>query len=215
MDVLLRVPGGSPVLDIAVLPERNLLACALANGGVTVHACDSGELLSDAWRPLAFDGSKAYSGERARSIAFVPTKVGGSHCVVVGGSGGAMHARYLANLTDDQSEVYSASRPGGLQLLPSHGGSIVALAPLGGGASAGLFISGAHDGTLRVWDLAGTLDTGDTGPVCLYGLGGYKVWLGSVCCDGERLVSDGRDNCLLVHDFTSEAIAEWRDPRDE
>ena len=184
MDVHLRVPGGSPVLDIAVLPERNLLACALANGGVTMHACDSGELLSDAWRPLAFDGSKvrvrvrgrgrgrgsaspspnliqAYSGERARSIAFVPTKVGGSHCVVVGGSGGAMHARYLANLTDDQSEVYSASRPGGLQLLPSHGGAIVALAPLGGGATAGLFVSGAHDGTLRVWDLAGARVTAE------------------------------------------------------
>ena len=65
-----------------------------------------------------------------------------------------------------------------------------------------------------MWDLAGTLDTGDTGPVCLYGLAGYKVWLGSVCCDGERLISDGRDNCVLVHDFSSEAIAEWRDPRE-
>ena len=66
MDVHLRVPGGSPVLDIAVLPERNLLACALANGGVTMHACDSGELLSDAWRPLAFDGSKVRGRGRGR-----------------------------------------------------------------------------------------------------------------------------------------------------
>ena len=24
-----------------------------------------------------------------------------------------------------------------------------------------------------------------------------------------------RDNCVLVHDFSSEAIAEWRDPREE
>ena len=96
----------------------------------------------------------------ARTLTLI--KVGGSHCVVVGGSGGAMHARYLANLTDDQSEVYSASRPGGVQLLPSHGGAIVALAPLGGGATADLFVSGAHDGTLRVWDLAGARVTADS-----------------------------------------------------
>ena len=89
MDVHLRVPSGSPVLDIAVLPERNLLACALADGGVSIHACDSGALLSDTWRPLAFDGSQGYSGERARSIAIVPA-AGGAHCVVVGGSDGAM-----------------------------------------------------------------------------------------------------------------------------
>jgi hypothetical protein len=40
------------------------------------------------------------------------------------------------------------------------------------------------------------------------GLAGYKVWLGSVCCDGRRLVSDGRDNCILVHDFSSDAVAQ-------
>ena len=86
-----QVRTASPVLDIAVLPERNLIACALADGGVSLHACDSGALLSDAWRPLAFDGSQGYSGERTRAIAFVPVADGG-HCVVVGGSDGAMHA---------------------------------------------------------------------------------------------------------------------------
>ena len=43
------------------------------------------------------------------------------------------------------------------------------------------------------------------GPVCLYGLGGYKVWLGSVWSDGRRIVSDGRDNAIVTHDFSGEA----------
>ena len=35
-----------------------------------------------------------------------------------------------------------------------------------------------------------------------------QVWLGSVCTDGRRLVSDGRDNCILVHDFEEQDEAE-------
>ena len=69
----------------------------------------------------------------------------------------------------------------------------------------------AEDGTLRVWDLAdGRVDgiPSASGPKCLYGLGGYKVWLGSVCSDGLRLVSDGRDNALVVHDFGEETSSD-------
>ena len=35
-----------------------------------------------------------------------------------------------------------------------------------------------------------------------------QVWLGSVATDGKRIVSDGRDNAVVVHDFSDEAIAE-------
>lgn len=40
----------------------------------------------------------------------------------------------------------------------------------------------------------------------LYGIGGLKVWAGSVCIDseGRRLVSDGFDDAVVVHDFSSE-----------
>jgi hypothetical protein len=32
----------------------------------------------------------------------------------------------------------------------------------------------------------------------------YKVWLGSICIDseGRRLVSDGQDDVVVVHDFS-------------
>ena len=62
-------------------------------------------------------------------------------------------------------------------------------------------VSAAHDGTMRVWDLALAAD-GDRTPEVCYGLGGYKVWLGSVCVDDKRLISDGSDNTVVVHDFS-------------
>jgi hypothetical protein len=42
-------------------------------------------------------------------------------------------------------------------------------------------------------------------PKALYGLGGYKVWIGNICIDdeGKRLLSDGRDDVVVVHDFSS------------
>ncbi len=43
-------------------------------------------------------------------------------------------------------------------------------------------------------------------PRALYGLGGYKVWIGNVCIneEGKRLVSDGKDDVVVVHDFSKE-----------
>ena len=46
----------------------------------------------------------------------------------------------------------------------------------------------------------------DDDSACLYGLGGFKVWLGSICAvDGCKLVSDGRDNAVVLYDFSIEA----------
>ena len=41
-------------------------------------------------------------------------------------------------------------------------------------------------------------------PVILYQLAGYKIWLSSICVDekGLKLVTDGADNTVVVHDFT-------------
>jgi hypothetical protein len=38
-------------------------------------------------------------------------------------------------------------------------------------------------------------------PKVLYALSGYKVWLGSICANGRKLVSDGADNTIIVHSF--------------
>jgi len=57
-----------------------------------------------------------------------------------------------------------------------------------------VLVSAGQDGGMRVWDVAEG--------ACLYQFVGYKVWLGSLWTDGRRLVSDGADNTVIVHDFT-------------
>ena len=56
-----------------------------------------------------------------------------------------------------------------------------------------------------MWDLSSAVVPGESGVKALFGLGGYKVWLGSVWTDGRRIISDGRDNAVVVHDFSAEA----------
>ena len=236
----LRLRCESAVLDFATLEVRGLCACATAVGSVQVFSMEQGVLCGQ-WEPLVglFErqpgsGGAVSKGERARTLAFVPVEQGSNghtHALLVGGSDGSMHARYLAAARGPQDErgEQGRSAEGGdsdaisadglwdeasepVALLPAHGGACVALTPVGDEAP-GLVVSGAHDGTLRMWDLewspekglpsdGGGVGAGGDGAVCLYGLGGYKVWLGSVVTDGKRLVSDGRDNCVLVHDFT-------------
>lgn len=192
-------------LSLAICEEEQLVVVATADGGV--ECLDLGDGSSrGVWRPLAFDGSSGYKGGSARSVTFATVK--DRLCVVVGGSDGSLHMRSLRTSPRDESEgsggdCFDTSRPG-QKLLPPHGGQCVTLTPLEAGDS--LLVSGAHDGTLRVWDLAAaSSSSGEQEPKCLYGLGGYKVWLGSVCCDGQRLISDGRDNVIVVHDFSEEA----------
>ena len=62
----------------------------------------------------------------------------------------------------------------------------------------GILVSAGHDGMLRVSRICKPV------PRALYGLGGYKVWIGSICIDddGKRLLSDGRDDVVVVHDFS-------------
>jgi WD40 repeat protein len=75
------------------------------------------------------------------------------------------------------------------ELKPSHVGPVKCLAnPL-----PGLLVSAGMDGSMRVWDIK----DGES----LYQFIGYKVWLGSLWTDGSRLVSDGSDNTVIMHDF--------------
>jgi hypothetical protein len=82
------------------------------------------------------------------------------------------------------------------QIKPSHRGPVVALSS----RSGGILVSAGHDGMLRVSRIC------KPAPKALYGLGGYKVWIGSICIDseGKRLLSDGRDDVVVVHDFSLE-----------
>jgi WD40 repeat protein len=147
--------------------------------------------------------------------------------VICGGSEGSM---YEKRLNIDSFGYVSESKPflndDSLRgrLRPSHSGLVMAMAS----PSPGLLVSGSQDGTLRIWDCSynnckGKSDsikvqnddeeeeaqcddiTGvDRRPNCLYAMTGYKVWLGSICTNGEKLITDGSDNTIISHDFTGE-----------
>jgi WD domain, G-beta repeat len=76
-------------------------------------------------------------------------------------------------------------------LLPRH------LAPVQCLTSPGrdLVFSGGQDGSVRMWDVREKR--------LLYQFRGYKVWLGSLWTDGQRLCSDGSDNTIVLHKFTA------------
>ena len=57
-----------------------------------------------------------------------------------------------------------------------------------------LLVSGALDGTLRVWDIRKGK--------ALYGMLGHTAYLSKVQVDGPHLLADGTNNVMLVHDFS-------------
>jgi WD40 repeat protein len=196
---------GSPVLAAAHCSQLGIVAAATASGAVELYNETDGAPRG-VWQAVPLGGGAEEI--RARAVSFVADEATGGWSVFVGGSDGSIHRRGLlgplssaaaANRTSSNAADGSPTSLFGQaasELLPSHRGSVVALTP----GPSGLLVSGAHDGTVRVWDVA--LNQ----PQCLYGLGGYKVWLGSVCTDGKRLVSDGSDNSLVMHDFSTERL---------
>ena len=112
---------------------------------------------------------------------------------------------------------------------PWHIGPVIAVATRPGG----IVISTGHDGMLRVSEVwppsnnkgndtsssdSEATDISSSGPKeVLYGLQGYKVWIGNICIDseGKRLLSDGRDDIVVVHDFSKDPSEENDDIGDE
>jgi len=185
------------------------------------------------WNPFdkAIDGR--WKREYARSAMIVQNdrangngnKKGAVWSVVCGGSEGTMYQRRLnvdrMGYVSEKRPFFSNDLPVG-RMQPTHSGPVVSLAS----PSDGLLISGSQDGTIRVWDCSHQLTKDeedlmsleqedsvdydsergkDRRPRCLYALTGYKAWLGSVFTNENKLVSDGADNTIVVHDFSGKS----------
>jgi WD40 repeat protein len=103
----------------------------------------------------------------------------------------------------------STSKP----IQPYHFACVKSIVNMG---TDGLILTGALDGTIRLWDIESSWTFDNTSTVLsnrndsetlsmtmMYQFMGYKVWLGSIWTDGTRIISDGADNAIIVHDFSN------------
>jgi len=204
----------SPVLSLDISEELEMVATAHANGNICVHSTNqdhrnsnNNNCLLGVWNPFT-------ASSHARSVAFVS---GGEDeqddplwGIVAGGGNGELWMQEIdpsyiltttsAAMTNDNRDVAATTtiplfKENSIQQIePNHQhGAVLSMAARPGG----ILVSTGHDGMLRMTQLWPT-------PKALYGLGGYKVWIGNVCIDseGKRLLSDGRDDVVVVHDFS-------------
>ena len=220
---------GSEVLHVSVNESVGCGVASTADGEVVLFSLEEGEIITR-WKPFG-KGVGKRKREYARTAIIVQNDEasesnGAVWSIIAGGSEGSMFQSRLnvdsigyvsdrSPLVDDESLIG--------RFRPSHIMSVMALSS----PFAGVVVSGSQDGHMRVWDCsyhrtdsddvslsisdgdeeeAQFDDVGglDKRPQCLYALTGFKVWLGSIFTNNKKLVSDGADNAIVVHDFSGE-----------
>jgi WD40 repeat protein len=209
----------SPILHLAVNDEIGCGVAATVREGIVLFSLEDGEIIGG-WNPFV----SSARDEFARSALIFQSDPEGVWSVVIGGSRGSLFQRQLnvdrfgtvSSNHPFRDQVDEATFP--LKMLPAHSGAVLAMdSPL-----PGILVTGAQDGTMRVWDCSPDDDEedvegeeeaeanyddvqwNDSRPRCLYALSGYKVWLGSIFSSSRKLVSDGADNTIIVHSFDEE-----------
>jgi WD40 repeat protein len=200
---------GSTVLSLSVHPEQNCAVATVEYGTVELLAFDPDDKRghgASRRRPVCsfsppFDSNaRRSSNVYPASACIVPSKDQWSYSIAVGGSDGSLYLQPLrmrqstGNAPDIDMEDPIRGVTGLYSLGPRHFGPVKCLAS----PAPGLLLTGGLDGTLRVWDVDAKQH--------LYQFRGYKVWLGSLWTDGVRIVSDGSDNTVIMHDFSVEAL---------
>merc|ERR1712174_182109 len=218
----------SPILSLDVSEELDMVVTACVNGNVCVYSIKEqghGASFLGVWNPFIASGKNharswnpfiASGKNHARSVTFASSNRRGirRYAVVVGGGNGEMwisdiHPSFMPMSSGDDVDKATEENKGKLfvdnsaqKFQPNHVGSVISLASRGD-----IVVSVGHDGMLRLTQAwIGRQSTLRKEPTALYGLGGYKVWVGSICIDeeGKRLVSDGMDDAVIVHDFSKD-----------
>jgi len=200
----------SPILSLDVSEELEMVVTSHVNGNVCLYSMKEQEDVYNmesgrkehvgvigVWNPFTAD--KSY----ARSVTFTSKASlhGTKHAVVVGGGNGEVWVNdiYPEHEESKSGEVFVDDYV--QQFQPNHVGPVISLCS----RPQGLIVSVGHDGMLRMTQTwIGLKNPKKATPWPLYGLGGYKAWIGSVCIDdeGKRLISDGMDDAVIVHDFS-------------
>lgn len=162
--------------------------------GQPVLAVDRGP--DGAWAIGLSNGTVAIAGPEDEAI---------SRSWAVGDEGAAVRAVCWADgyvVTGSVSGDILAWKDGLPEELVACDGPVVALAYANGRIAAG-----AHDGMVRVFQVRreAVPEQVETKPFRpLLAVGGYNVWMGAVAIDEERLLADGTNDVLIIHDFSAE-----------
>jgi len=188
----------APVMSLHVDRTMRTVVATTSSGSIELMNVDSDRGLPSSFMP-PFD-----STERRASNAFAQSCTTVHHLdknnstafsVACGGNDGSIYLQPLhlddMNNIDFQNPFEEAL----IELSPRHAAPVKCLVS----PSRGLIVSGSHDSTLRVWDMNDC--------AFLYQFVGYKVWLGSLWTDGKRIISDGADNAVVMHDFRSSEVS--------
>lgn len=174
------------ILSMTLSPDIGHGVVTLANGSVKLFSMDDDDDTIHSWSPpLEQEITQNY----LISCAIVQLKDDSGYTIACGATDGSLFLQPIQYLNGVLGE-YPFQIPG-TEMKPKHYGPLKCLASPG----PGLLVSGGQDGSIRMWSLP------QESPRFLYQFIGYKVWMGSLWTDGKRIISDGSDNTIIVHDF--------------
>jgi WD40 repeat protein len=226
-----EIDVGSEVLSVSINDDIGCGVAATLSGEVILFSLEEGEEMAR-WKPFGYGVGKR-KREFARTAILVQNDEADESSeavwsVIAGGSEGSLFQRRLnvdvmGYIADSNPMIEDEALIG--RFRPSPTLSVVSLSS----PFPGLLVSGSQDGNIRVWDCSyhrsndddtmiisdggddedGEAQCDDIGgldkrPRCLYALTGFKVWLGSIFTNGKKMVSDGADNAIVVHNFSDE-----------
>lgn len=186
---------GSPILSLSLNQEMGHGVVTTAKGTVELFSLEDDDEMVASWMPPFDSNVRQSMNGYILSCSLVPYKEDGGYAIAYGCNDGSIYVQplnYENGMFLDDGHVLKTVGESGGKLQPKHDGPVKCLAS----PAPGMLMSGGIDGSLRIWNIS------EEDPHFLYQFVGYKVWLGTIWTDGTRIVSDGADNSVIVHDFS-------------
>ena len=178
---------GNAILSLSLTPNLGYGVVCTSNNDVHMFSMDDDDEEDVfSWKPqrLTMNGF-----DHAQTATLVESSQGGA-ALVCGTKDGALIVQHVDLETNYEPKMIEHD----YVMQPQHTGPIQCLTS----PTPGLLITGGQDGCIRMWNV------GEDETYYLYQFIGYKVWLGSMWTDGKRLLSDGADNTIVLHDFSNQ-----------
>lgn len=212
--------GPSPILSLSIEPSIGYGVFTTSKGSVELFSMEDDNRILASWYPPFDSGVSRQSGNTFPLTAtLVPSKNGNGYQMACGASDGSLYLHPLRWENDDLDILHPLDGDA-VECKPKHQAPLKCLTS----PKPGLLVSGGQDGAIRMWQTADAVcqyqfmgascwlvvcdgcnycivPTNCSFPTTQSLSSGYKVWLGSLCTDGIRLVSDGADNTIVVHNF--------------